>query len=39
MANLTKIELLKYGENQLVIEELMNVAWKGVKGKWKKVLF
>jgi hypothetical protein len=26
MANLAKIELLKYGENQLVIEELMNVA-------------
>jgi hypothetical protein len=26
MANLTKIELLKHGENQFVIEELMNVA-------------
>lgn len=26
MANLAKIELLKHGENQLVIEEMMNVA-------------
>jgi hypothetical protein len=26
MANLAKIELLKYGENQLIIEEMMSVA-------------
>jgi hypothetical protein len=39
MANLAKIELLKYGENEMIIEELMCVAWKEVKRKWKRVLF